>query len=260
MTDNRIRWMGHSAADINTDYKIYSDEATANTYALIATQDATSPYAPVTTTLASAILAGATSIPLTLATGIANGNYIRIGRETFLVGGLSSNTFADSVGGQHNTVPQDHAAGVPVYKMHETYLDTTVTYGSRHVIRYRVRALMSGVELVAAEAIAVNPTLPTTNDKITIWGIQDDIFGEPYAGITVTMTISNARSFNPGTMETIDAREKSTTTDASGYWEFTAHKDAAKAGGGQITLLIGSTPYTLIELPDVDTVCYLECF
>jgi len=260
VTDNRIRWKGHSQAISGTNYKIYSDKTTPNDFTgTPVTQAATSPYAPVNTTLAENILAGATSVPLVSATGFANGNYGKIGRETFLFGGLTGATFATSLGGQHNTIKQDHAAGTVVYKMHETYLDTGVTYGTRHVIRYRVTATIGGVELVAAEAVTVKPSLPDTNDKIVIWGIQDKAWGVPHAGAVVTLGIDNPFSFAQGLAETIDTATQQAVTDASGYWELTAHRDIARAGGGSFVLTIDNARYAIVSLPDQDNVCYLEC-
>ncbi len=262
VTENRIWWKGHSDAVSGTSYKIYSDVATPNVFtSVLATQAAQSPYAPPTSTLVNAIDANDISLELSVTTNFADDDYAKIERESILLDGKTGSVYAALTRGAHNTIRQSHPAGITVFRMHETYLHTGITWGSRHVIRYRVRVIITagGPELVAAEAVVVNPTLPATNDKIVIWGIQDDAKGEPAAGLNVSMTLNTAKSFGPGTMETLDVKPQTAITDASGYWELVAQRDVARVGGGQFILTIDGVQYPIIELPDQDTICYLEC-
>lgn len=252
-----LRWKGHSDADASTQYEIRSDVATPNDYLVLTTRTATEPYAPVFTTLNGAIVAGAKSLIMSDASGFANNEYANIDREAFLLSGKSGSAFNNVTGGQYATIPQDHKTGSFIYKMHEVYPIASVDFGIRHVVRYRIIAILGTERVVAAEAVAVQPTPPLTNDKITLWGIQDRSDGTPHPGVSVKLAIQ-PKGFAPGTAESLDVDPQTVTTDASGYWQVTGHRDVAK-NGGVMTLTIDNQTYELKRLPDVDTICYLEC-
>lgn len=264
MTDVVLRWAGAGDADATTDYKIYSNVAAFNAFPLLITRDATTPYAPVSTTLVAAIVAGATSLTVASDTNLANGDYVVIEREMFLLGGKSGTVFAASVGGQGGTIKRDHAAGASIYKAHETYTVTGVAFGSRKVVRYRIATLQGSVERVPSEFTAVNPTLPATNNLTTVWGILQDVQGNPQSGIAIQMVINDWDNYQPGTSESLHKDTETYTTDNDGYFEFFLPRDADHVGGDKFVLTLDTDArpareFNINTIPDVDTINYLEC-
>lgn len=258
-----IRWPGPSDADINTDYRIESDEGTPGTFVALATQDATTPYASVGSTLVAAIAAGDTSFTLAAGTNFSDADYAVVDREMFLLGGKATDDFTDVAGGQGGTTKQAHAAGASIFKAHESYVDTP-SWTGRHCITYRVIRIQGAVESIAAESVAVNPTAPTTNNLTTLWGVLE-WFGERQVGKTVTLTITDGDNYLAGTGEQLYKQVKSTTTSAEGYWEITGvPRDIDRIGGDLFTLVIdsggvGSQTHNLAQIPDRNAVNIWEC-
>src|SRR5262245_14672024 len=125
--DIPLRWVGALDADLNTNYVIESDGAATGSFAQIVSQDATSPYIPVATTLQGTLAAGATSLTMADGTNFANNDYVVIDREMVKLAGKSGNSFNAVVGGQGNTVKSSHANGAAIYKAHETYTHAGVS-------------------------------------------------------------------------------------------------------------------------------------
>jgi hypothetical protein len=276
MTDITIRWNAKTGALSTTDYKIYSDVSASGTFVLLTTRDATNRgdggYGPYTTTLSTAIGAGSPGGTLSMtfadATNFANNEFVVIDREFFKLGGKSGSTFATCTPGLGGSLKRAHAAGATVTKAHESYALTGITFGSRHVIRYRISALDSGIESPVSEGLAIYPTplTPTglyTADYAIMYGILDN-FGVPKSGVTVQLTINDADNFHPGTGELIYKRTYTTTSDNDGYWEIPVHRDISREGGDLYTLVIdpggsGEESYTIRSIPDIESVHYLEC-
>ena len=261
--DITLYWAGPSDADANTDYRIESDKGTSGTFATVATVDATSPYASYTTTLdmADGLSASATSLTVDDATNFADDDYVVIDRELILLGGKSSETFSTCTRNRGGTMPVAHADAATVANAHETYTDSAVNFGSRHCIRYRVIRVESSSESVAAEFLAVNPTLPTTNNLTRIWGVVDDL-NSPATGLTVTLAIADSDNFFTDTGETIRKKTQTTTTDDDGYFELLIPRNISRAGGDSFTLTIdpgnsGEYARIITTIGDLDSINYL---
>lgn len=261
-TDITIWWRAYGSADVNTDYLIQSDKAVSGTFATVSTEDATdrgdASYVPYTSTLSEAIEAGATSITLTGSTGFTDGSRVKIDAETFIIDGKSGDVFAACTPGADNTVQADHDADTTVYHMHESYTDSAVDFGSRNAIRYRVIVVVGSTNLVAAECVAVVPTLPPTNNFCRVWGMLESTQGAPMPGETITLQILDGDNYNPRSAETYDSAEVTTTTDADGYWQLLLPRDAAHSGGDVFRLIVDGETHTVSVVPDVDSISYLE--
>lgn len=265
--DITLYWAGPSDADTNTDYRIESDKGTSGTFATVATVDATSPYASYTTTLneADGLTASAVSVTLDDASNFADDDLMLIEKELVLAGGKATNTFATSTRGYGGTAPVAHADATTVANAHETYTDSAVDFGSRNAIRYRVIRVESTGESVAAEFVAVNPTLPPTNNLCRIWGLLDDISNgtsDPASGVTVTLAISDSDNYHTDTSEVIRKKTQTTTTDDDGYFQLLIPRNISRAGGDSFTLTIdpgasGEYARTITTVGDVDHVNFL---
>lgn len=263
-----VHWMAAANADVNSDYKIYHDLAASGTFVLAATQDATESstgiYTPPATTLVAAIGVDDESLELTDATAFADDDIIWIDREAILAGGKSGAVFGSCGRGQGSTVRREHAASAAVYKAHESKEFTSWDWGSRKAVRFRISHLTSAGESVAAEAIAVNPTMPPTNNLATIWGLLTDIQGNPKSGRKITLRIAQSDNYHYTTHETFLNETEEATTDADGYWEFFIPRDIDHAGGDRYTLTLDAdSPATLFEwniatVRDDNVVKYVE--
>lgn len=217
-------------------------------------------FIPYTTTLAEDAQAGSNIFVFDDATHFENGDRIKIDGETIVLGGLSEgeNVFTDCTPGADNTIKRLHVQGAVVYKMHESFLHEDIDFGSRHAIRYRIHTIHDGVPLAPAEAIAVRPTPPRTNDFATLWGILDSSQGIPQPGVNIRLEISDGDNFNPRTAETFMTGAILATTDSDGYWDLMIPRGVAHVGGDAWRLYVGEKTHTLRQIPDVDALCYLE--
>lgn len=273
--DHKIWWTAYGSADANTRYEVWTDLATPNTFVSLATNlsphsNGAGGYTPRTSTLAAELSASA--LALTLASGggaiFANSDPVKIDRETVVLGGESGDAYNAISRGQHNTLRSQHANGTTVYKMHEYYDHTSVTWDDTHAFRYRIFCIHGGVRFIAAECVAVSPgTLPTSsepgvpphNDLCVVWGIEDKLDGTPIAGAAVTARIPQG-ILSPGTAEAYNATELSTTTNIRGYWQLVLPKDRARLGSGTMILIVAGRTYTISTIPnDKNYVHYSEC-
>lgn len=250
-----LRWAGPSDATVNTDYKIQADKATSGSFQLVETVNAASPYASYTTTLNGAIDSTTTTIVLDDATNFADGDYVLIDKELILLDGKSSNTFSSCTRNRGGTLPVAHDDEAVVAEAHESYLDEDVTF-NRNVIRYRVIRSETSGDSVAAEFIAVNPTLPPTNNLTRIWLVLDDN-GAPIEGATVTLQISDSDNFLTDSGELIARKTQSTTTDVDGYAELLIARNISRNGGDNYVLTVSGTGIsdyskTITTVPDID--------
>ncbi len=264
MANVTLRWPAATDADASTDYKIESDVSTSGTFVALAasplnaTDRGDGSYTPYQTTLSAALTAAATSLSLTSATNFDDGDYIIVDKEMILLAGKSGSSFSGVTRGVGGTIPQAHDSGAAVYQVHETHADTPTYASGRYVIRYRITRVQGSDTSVAAEATAVNPPLPPTNNLITLWGIVEDIQGNPENNITVQLTINEANDYGQDTGEGILKTTESTTTDADGFFYFYVRRDVAHVGGGVYTLTVNSQAFTIADLPDQEHVNYLE--
>lgn len=263
--DITIWWRAYGDASSGTEYNVYNDIAESGAFVLLtetaqaAIDRGDTGYGPYTTTLAENADEGGAVLVFVDGSNFSNGDRVKIEGETYILGGKDGNTFAACTPGADNTITRPHLAGTEVWAMHESYTDEDVEFPEgRHVIRYRVRAVVDDVELVAAEAVAVNPEPPRTNDFCRIWGILDGLDGVPLAGKAVSLTIGDMDNFNPRTMETYHSGAISTTTDADGYWQLHAPRGIARVGADTLTLNVDGRTHQLEEIPNRDVVCYLE--
>lgn len=269
MPDVILRWVPPADADVNTDYRIEADTATSGTFATVATQGSTDrgdgSYTPYTSTLNGALTATAVSITLADATNFANGDYVQIDKEIVLLGGKSGNTFAACARGVGGTLPVAHDNGAAAKAAHETYTDSAVDFGARKVIRYKVIRIQGSDESVATELIAVHPPPPPFSNLVTLYGIMEDIQGNPQSGLDVTLVLNDTDNFGIDTSEGIVKQNETATTDADGFFYFfvrrpATHSGPAPDGAGSLTLTIGTdVTWSVDSLPDdVDYVNYLE--
>lgn len=234
-----LRWPGPAHATSSSDYKIYSDVAASGTFVLLTTRDATTPYVSVSTTLAAEISSVTqTSIEVASATNFADGDYAVIDKELILLDDESGTTYTNVTRGLGGTRATTHANGATMYKAHETYTVSAVEFGSRHVIRYRIAHLLTGVEDVPAEYLAVWPSDPPTNNLATLWDVVTDIQGNVKAGVTVQLRIDQTDDSHAGTPESFYSEIETTTTDADGYFQFYIPRSIEQIGGAGYTLTI----------------------
>lgn len=242
-SDITLRWAGPSDATVNTDYKIYADKATSGSFVLVETVNATSPYASYTTTLDGAIDSTTTTVVLDDATNFSATNYAVVDKELIYLGSKSTATFTSCTRNRGGTLPVAHDDAAVVAKAHESYLDEDVTF-NRNVIRYRVIRSETAGDSVAAEFIAVNPTLPPTNNLCRVWGVIDNM-GTPVSGATATLTINDSDNLFSDTSELIAKKTQTDTTDDDGYFELLIPRNISRSGGDSFTLTITGT--------DIDT-------
>ena len=270
--DVTLRWTAYAQANVDTDYRISSDEATSGTFATITTQNATQrialgDYYPYFAALADDIGVNNSSITIeggdtagVLGDDFDNLDYVKIDGETIQLNqGINPlTTFPECTRGADDTVKRSHAAGAVVIKMHETYTDTSVTFGSRHVVRYKITTVTPDGDLVPSEVLAVKPTLPPTSDHCRIWGVLNDATNAPLSGISVSLAPTQ-ELYNIRTGEVIRIVTQTTTTDTDGYFELLALRDIAASLDDAFQLTIDGRNFTLFSVPDVSHINYLEC-
>jgi PKD repeat protein len=268
-----LRWTAYALANVDTDYRIESDEAASGTFAEVATQDATvrialGDYYPYYTMLAADIDKDDASITIdggdtvtVLGDDFDNLDYVKIDGETIQLNqGINPlTTFPEVTRGVDDTIPRSHSAGTVVIKMHESYTDTSVTFGDRHVIRYHIVTVTPDGDLVPAEVLAVKPTMPPTSDYCRVWGVLNDTENAPLSGIAISL-VPTDELYNIRTGERVRIVEQTTTTDADGYFEVLALRDVAASRTGVLQLTIDDAFVVLTEIHDESHVNYLECY
>lgn len=262
MVAETIRFAGATDADINTDYRLDGDQATAGTFVTVSTQDATSPYAPVNTTLNGALSAAATTVILTDGASFSQGDYVMINGEMIVLGTKSTHTFTGCTRGYGGTVPVAHVTLLAVYKAHESFSVTPTWNSGRKVIRYRIIRIQGSDTSIASEVTLFNPASPPDDDHITIYGVLESEAGAPVASVTVRLTLSVNTAWGQRTGEVQYYTTQSTTSGADGYFAFTARRDALRQDGGAYVLTIDPSgknqSFTIDTVPDQDTVNFLD--
>ena len=265
--DVTLRWAASSEATAASTYNIYSDVTTSGTFALLTSQAATdrgdASYAPYTTTLNGGITDSDVEIVLTDGTNFADSSYIAIGKETILLDGKSTHTFSTCTRGIGSGLPAAHLTGATVTAMHESYLATSVDFGTRNVIRYRITHTLATIESIASELLAIVPTVPPNDNLSTCYGVLNDIQGNALQGIPVRLTISDAGDYYADTGELMHMESEATTTDTDGYFELFLPRDVAHVGSQTFTLTVasgeaGQVVYTITSVADTNAFHFLE--
>lgn len=237
MADVTLRWVGALDADINTDYVIESDAAESGTFASVITQGATAPYTPVSTTLDGALDDSTTTVILTDGTNFAEGDVIVVDKEPILLGTKSTHTFSGCTRAYGQGAPAAHADLATVYKAHESYT-ATVTFGNRAVIRFRIHSTDGTDTSDKLEIVAVQPPQPPTSNLCAVWGVLEDLQGNPDSGVVVTCAFLasvagtvETDAYGVDTGELIEATSQTDTTDADGFFHFFLRRDSSRNSG-----------------------------
>lgn len=271
VVDNALHWKAYGLADEHTDYKIQSDATASGDFQDVATVDATEReessgiYYPYLGSLVFAIGREDIRVIFTgMAIPLANNQRIRVAGETILTGkgDLGGEVFRNCRRGVDNTVRRPHDQYAAVAHMHESYTDEGVDFSTRHAIRYHLSTITSLGETLAAEALAVKPSLPPTEDYCTVWGVAQDSFNQPIVGLPVRLSIVGNDVFNVRTGEVFSPDEvQNVLSDADGYWEVIAPRSVAlsQPASSVVKLSISNRDIFLSEVPDVGAINYLEC-
>lgn len=258
-----IRFAGAPDADSSTTYRLQSDETTAGTFATVtSSQAATSPYAPVSSTLNGALTETTTTVVLTDGASFSQGDYVVVGGEMIVLGAKSTHTFTGCTRGFGGTVPVAHVDAQTVYKAHESFSVTPTWNAGRKVIRYRLIRMQSGNLSVASELTLINPPSPPDQDHITIYGILESEAGAPVASVSVRLTLSVNTAWGQQTGETLYYTTQTTVSGADGFFSFIGRRDALRQDGGQYVLTIDpagkNQSFTIQSVPNQDAVNFLE--
>jgi hypothetical protein len=261
-----LRWAGAADATIDTEYDIEVNSVESGigvgAWTAVDTQAATSPYAPVSTTLAGGISNSATTVVLASGTGLSEGDYIVVGGEMILLGVKATATFTGCTRAIGNTLPVAHSLGAVVLKAHESYVVPAQAFPSeRYALRYRITRVESTGRSVPAEIIVVNAPLPPFNNMITVWGVAEDLQGGPAAG-GVSAAISVPGAYGQDTGEHVAKVVATATLDGDGFWHLFLRRDVVRQGGA-FTITFSPTNgdplvWTVATLPDRDNVNWLE--
>lgn len=263
MTIVTLRWVAALDADATTDYRIDSDEAVSGTFVTASTENATDRgggvYTPASTTLNGALTSSATTVILTSGADFAEGDYVVVDREMILLGAKSTHTFTGCTRGIGGTVPVAHDSLDTVYKAHETKTYSTVDFGSRHCIRYRVFRVQGANVSLANEIVVVNPPDPPSDSHVTLYGVLETIGGAPSAAVPITLAMAGSNNYGLDTGELIiTATSETDTSDADGFFSVFVRRFSTRSGSGAITLTIGSLTWNVLTLPDVPHINFLE--
>lgn len=274
MADIVIRWAAASDATVNTDYKVYSDYVQSGTFALIVTQNSTlnaAKYPPVTSTLVGSITASETTIVLASGTDFSTSDYVSIDGEIVKLGTKATATFTGSTRGVGSSVAIAHNTGATVTVLHETYtytLPPLLSRTPRYITRIHVSRIQpdvtGSIESSPVEIISVSPPEPTTSNLITVWGIIEDIQGNPRANIDLELELQATYEWGQDTGETIRREVETTRTDSDGFFYFFVRKPSLRqhTSGTKLTVDANGTYETIWTLTLTDamtTVNYLDC-
>jgi len=129
---------------------------------------------------------------------------------------------------------------------------------TRKVIRYRIFRVQGSDQAVAAELMAIYPTAPPTHNLCTVYGILNDLQGNPKQGVNVVMEINDDDNYLAETGELLFKETEPVSTDPDGYFEFFAPRALGRVGGGSVTIKVGEqvTPKTIV-VPDLNFINYL---
>lgn len=275
MADIVLRWAAASDATVNTDYKVYSDYAQSGTYALVVTRNSSlntaGTYVALTTTLNGTIDNDDTTIVLTSGTNINANDYVAIDGEVIQLGSKVTNTFSNCVRGIGASIPIAHNSGATVTVLHESYTYTLPVITAktvRYITRLRVTRIQpdvsTSIESPAVDIIAVSPPVPTTSNLITVYGIIEDIQGNPRAGIDTKLEIQATYEWGQDTGETIRRETETYKSDSDGFFFFYVRKPSLRqnTSGTRLTIDVGGTYQTVWDLTLTDSmvaVNYLDC-
>ncbi len=269
MSTVNLRWVAASDADVDTDYRIEYNNAAADEWDVLVTQNSANrgdgSYSPYATTLSGDIAADATTIVLASGTNFAEGDYVSIGRnEMVLLGAKATATYTGCTRGIGGSLPVAHLSGVAVEKAHESYTHSAYTFpAGRYVIRYRAIRVQGTDQGVAVELTAVNPPVPHASHLCCVYGLLEDANGNPVSGVQVRLDLNENDNFGPDSGDVIYGVPVTVTTDDDGFWYHFIRRDISRSGAGVYTLLIapgseGELSWTIGAVPDADSIHFLE--
>ncbi len=210
-------------------------------------------YMPYITTLNGALNSTNTTVVLASASNFSAGDYVVMDKENIKLGTKSTNIFTSSIRGVGGTIPAAHNDGTTVYKAHEMFIDTNVTFGTRKVIRYRVKRTQGGDEAVGVEIVVVNPPAPPSTNLCTVWGILEDISGNSQPGVTVQLALGSADNYGSDTGESVIKSMAVAVTDEDGFFSFQVRRDVAP-----LTLSMDGLVWAVQNLPEESNVNFLR--
>lgn len=262
-----INWVAALDADVDTEYLIESDKGASGIFVEVDTVPATERaassgiYTPFQTTLSPAIDAEDTDLTLSPATNFAEGNVIVIDREPIRLGPKPATPFTNCERGIGGAIPKAHSNNAVAYKAHESYVDT-VDFGSRRVIRYRVKRVQGSDVSIAAEILAINPPEPPSTDFCTVYTIIQSIQNAPRSGVPLQLTIGDQDNYIP-TGELIEQTAETALTDLDGFGYFFVPKSIARQGGDEIRFTINpgtskELSVVLTDIPDLSNTNFLR--
>jgi hypothetical protein len=259
MTQVILIWVAAANADADTVYKVEADKTAPGIFGVVTTQDATDrgdgSYTPYSTTLnlGGTLSATHTSITLTDTSNFSEGDHVVIGKELIKLGTQVEVRFDNCTRGIGGTLPAGHSNGATVYKAHETFIDTNVTFGSRKVIRYRIKRIQDGEEAVGVEVVVVNPPAPPYTNLCTVWGILEDISSNPQQGVTVQLALGSPDNYGRDTGESIIKSGAVAVTDEDGFFCFQVRRDIAP-----LTLSMDGLVWKVQNIPEETSVNFLR--
>lgn len=103
----------------------------------------------------------------------------------------------------------------------------------------------------ASEIVFAYPTLPSTTDKCTVYGIVEGTDGNPVSGLTVTAVLNESTTFNALGEQVMHVQHE-TTTDADGYFEFELYRQSklVNPSGTYYTVAIENGLTLEVNVPD----------
>lgn len=274
MASNWLYWSAPDDTDSDDTFELYTDYGeTPGTFVSLATVNAANrgdgQYSSYATLLDGAITKDATAFALSDATQFADGERVFFAKKEgpVILAGKSGDTFT---GVTRGPVPVDHADLTPVYKANLSYEHTTVTWGSRYVLRYLIRPVIDTVERVGALVKIFNPPDPPDDSFTTIFGLTERAtFGSGAVilpGEPCRLDVEDTDNYLPLTSTNLVRRPIDVVSDDDGFfWFYIPRRDRQEGGDTYLLTLCygkavteGLRQWRISSIPDKDHVHFLE--
>lgn len=272
----KIIFPGARIATSDTNYRLLADLSEPDIFAEVLTLSATAgpggSYSAVETVLSEDITREEDEIqmPSGNEASFPAGSYAVVGRELVQLGALGAGDPVIYTGckrGFGGTLREAYDSGTTVKSAHESVELNLVTFSDdRHVIRYRIQPLHLGQEGEPHEVLAINPSLPEDDSITTIFGVMQDVEGQPLAGLAVSLSfVGSDPVYLPASGEFIFPAGDTATTNAEGYFEVSGPRDVSRVGSAIFTLKIQSADnakesieWNVEQIPDLPFVHFRE--
>ncbi|MCA8947113.1 MAG: hypothetical protein KDB29_12850 [Planctomycetes bacterium] len=275
MASNWLYWSAPDDTDSDDTFKIYTDYGgtPGDLSTLLTTENSADrgdgEYSSYATLLDGAITKDDTGFSLTDAGNFADSDRIFFAKKEgpVILAGKSGNAFA---GVTRGPVPVAHADQTAVYKANLSYEHTSVTWGSRYVIRYLIRPVIDTVERVGALVKVFNPPDPPDDSFTTIYGLTERAtFGSGAVilpGEPCRLDVEDTDNYIPLTSTNLVRRPIDVTSDADGFFWFYIPRRSRQEGGDTFLLTLcygkavteGLRQWRISNVPDKDHVHFLE--